>query len=188
MKKLFVTLFVLAVGMTSAAMASAQYYNSNYYSTSYVPSTSYQYSYGLAIGSYTIGCTTHYYNTTTGTVTRTQNICTTTSPSVYVPPTYAYPASYTYPVNYSYPVQYSYPANSTYTPYNQYGYTTYNNSGYGYNTSSQYCTYGYANGVWTPCTGSSLYSNSNLYGGTYGSGYQDYLNCHYDTYGQYVCY
>lgn len=175
MKKLLLTLSALALAVTGASLAGAQYYNASYYSTTHVPSTSYQYTYGAAIGSYTIGCTTYYYNTTSGAVTATQNICANTHPGTYNTPTYTYPATY------SYPAQYTYPANTAYTSYT---------NGYNYNNmNSQYCTYGYRNGSWQPCYSSSWFDNNATY--NYNNGYnntpQNYLNCYYDAQGQYIC-
>lgn len=49
-------------------------------------------------------------------------------------------------------------------------------------TPSQYCTYKYVNGAWYPSCGGNQYG-----GGYYGGGYNNYLNCYYDQWGQYVC-
>jgi hypothetical protein len=54
-------------------------------------------NYGGGIGSYTIGCTTYYYNTRTGAQLYTSYICNTYQ---YTQPTYYYPTyPYTYPSN-----------------------------------------------------------------------------------------
>ena len=129
MKRIILMLAAVGLGITGLVTASAQYYSNNNsydygaYSSSYT-STSYSYpetssyyygnyggSYGHGnyydgytggVGSYTIGCTTYYYNTRTGSVLYTSNICPTYN--------YTYPSYY-----YTYP---SYPSNQ----YCTYGY------------------------------------------------------------------
>ncbi|MEZ0209299.1 MAG: hypothetical protein ACAH17_03945 [Candidatus Paceibacterota bacterium] len=173
MKKILLTLSFACCTALGLATASAQYYPSYDYGSysydtsytttgyantsysSYYPQTYYGGIYGKnsstyngGIGSYTIGCTTYYYNTRTGAQLYTSYICSTYQPQ---PTTYTY--STTYP---SYP-SYTYP-------------------------TSQYYTYGYSNGSWYPGYQSSIFDSS------YNNGYQNYLNCYHDMYGQYVCY
>lgn len=110
MKKLLFILSALGLIATGLTTASAQYYTA---SASYPTAASYYYqqpyssayyaSYGSGIGSYTIGCTTYYYNTSTGAQLYTQNICTQHTDTYYT----TYPASYTYPT-YSYPTHNQY--------------------------------------------------------------------------------
>ena len=153
MKKILITLGIL--GLVGAGIASAQYYDSVYYGNYGTTNTYYggynnsYYGYGNAIGSYTIGCTTYYYNTRTGASMGQQQICNTT---------YTYPSTTYYQYQYTYPYTYTYPS-----------------------TQSQYCTYGYNGGSWYPCYNNSWYGN-------YNGGYQNYTNCYYSTYGQYICY
>ncbi len=152
MKKIFLMLSFLGLTITGLGTASAQYTtNTYYYQRPYYGNSSYV-SYGSGVGSYTIGCVTHYYNTSTGAEISTQNICTT----------YNQPTSYyytTYPATTYYPTTYTYP-------------------------TTQYYTYGYNNGSWYPGYSSSIFSNTY----TNYSGYQNYLNCSYNMYGQYICY
>lgn len=176
MKKILFILSLVSFSLVGIGTASAQYYtNTNMYSygnytysnpsygnyssysypgysyPNYTYSNNYSYSnsaYYGGVGSYTIGCTTYYYNTRTGAQLYTSNICNT------------------YNTNYSYNYQYQYPS---------YNYT--------YPSTSQYCTYGYYNGSWSPCVSHSIFNSYNSY-----NGYQNYLNCYYNQYGQYVCY
>jgi hypothetical protein len=169
MKKL---LFILTLAGCGILTANAQYYDYNgydygsySYDTSYnttayantnystytYPQTYYGGNYGNnysnyngGIGSYTIGCTTYYYNTRTGAQLYTSYICNNYQ---YTPPTY-YP---TYPITYP--------------------------------SQSQYCTYGYQNGNWHQCQSYSWLGDN-----SYNNGYQNYLNCYHDQYGQYICY
>lgn len=171
MKKLFLSLSLLGLIISGAAVAGAQYYNTQYYNTTtanmgyygsmhttHYPSTSYHYSHGAAVGSYTIGCTTYYYNMTTGAHLGSENICRYSTPAVYIPPV-------------TQPVVYSNPSYTTYTDYYSYTYP-----------STQNCTWGYYNGMWR-CSTNSMYGG----GYHYSDGYQNYLNCYYDQYGQYIC-
>lgn len=116
-------------GVTSASYSYPVDYSysvSSTYGSSYGYGGGYGGGYGYGnggIGSYTIGCTTYYYNTRTGAQLYTQNICYT----------------YTQPV-YTQPIYYDYP---------YYG----GNYGGWYGGGSQYCTYKYINGSWYPTCG-----------------------------------
>ena len=173
MKKILIALSLVGLSFVGFAMAGAQYYGygsysyDNYYyadasysgySSTY-PQThsqyytdSYRYRSKDGVGSYTIVCTTYYYNTRTGAQLYTENICTTYCTYQYpstCQPTYSYPVTYTYPTTYTYPVNYSYPSNYYYTT-PSYTYPYYGNYYYG---STQYCTYSYVNGSWYPNCG-----------------------------------
>lgn len=154
MKKIL--LFALGVGFmfTGLSVASAQYYGAYSYDTSYTggygtasyssyyPSSQYsQYHYGGGysggIGSYTIGCTTYYYNTRTGAVLYTSYICNTYQPTQ---PTCYYTCTGGYNYNYSSPYYtYGYSNGSWYPRYSS---SIFGNSGYNnYNYNSQTCYY-----------------------------------------------
>jgi hypothetical protein len=165
MKNILLTLSLLGMAFFGAATASAQYYG-GYYDYGMMPAattytTSGYYSYGAGVGSYTIGCTTYYYNTATGANLGSQNICQYQTPGYAASPSY-----YT---------------NPSYTTYDYYNTNTYNSYT---NPSTQYCTWGYRNGSWRPCTGGSILFGNNY---NYNNTYQNYLNCYYDPYGQYIC-
>lgn len=149
MKKILIALSFVGLSLLGVGAVSAQYYNydtSGYTNTmysnySYTYPQSYgnyygNYNYGNyygnnyygGVGSYTIGCTTYYYNTRTGAQLYTQYICS--NYNSYYP--------YNYYNNYSYPVQYYYYYTNPYPSYN-----------YG----NQYCTYRYIGNIWYPTCG-----------------------------------
>ena len=163
MKKILFILSFLGVGAAGLATAGAQYYSSYDYGnyTSSYTSSSYYPSYNSGSrASYTIGCTTYYYNPYTGASLGQQQVCS--SAPVYTQPTYP-----------------SYPTYPTYPTYD-YGY----NYGYTYTQPSQYTTYGYSNGSWYPG-----YSNGGIFGSFTNGGYDNYNNygCYYQN-GYQVCY
>ncbi len=88
-------------------------------------------------GSYTVGCTTYYYNIQTGVAISSKNICTTSysNQGVYNYGNYNYGTNY----NYGYNNNYGY-GNSNYTDYSVF--TGYNNS-YNAIIDGTYCNYGY---------------------------------------------
>ncbi len=163
MKKILFTFLFAAFCILGFSTASAQYYTSDTYNygnytydntmystsasySSYSYPSSYSYGnnysyggYGGSIGSYTIGCTTYYYNTRTGAQLYTSYICTTYTPPV-TPPSYYY----TYPTYPSQYCTYGYHGGSWHpcTSYNWYGNNTYNNylNCY-YNQYGQYICY-----------------------------------------------
>jgi hypothetical protein len=159
MKKIL--LFALGLGFmfTGLSVASAQYYGAYSYDTSYMSggytNTDYsnyypQYQYGHGsnyaggIGSYTIGCTTYYYNTRTGTVLYTSYTCNTYQ---YTQPTCYYTCTTGYNYNYSYPYYtYGYSSGNWYPGYSSsiFGNSGYNNYNYQtcyYNAYGQYTCY-----------------------------------------------
>lgn len=157
------------MGITTAGAGYVDYYrhtngtyaNSNYYTASYTyGGYSDPYYYGTGgIGSYTIGCTTYYYNTRTGTQLYTQILCQN-NPVAYqsypsartLPYSYSVPTSYTiptsYPTSYAYSYDYIYPTPAV--EYDNYYYS------YPYNTytsDNSYCTYRYVYGAWQNACG-----------------------------------
>lgn len=168
MKKALLLLSIIGLGIAGLTSANAQYYD-NYYNTSYDSSYNSMYynstyttaytqpaytsyygggsNYGYygtgGTGSYTIGCTTYYYNTRTGAQLYTQQICNNTP--VYTQPTYSYPVQYSYPTTYTQPSQYytyGYSNGSWYPGYSSGGIFGLGNIG---NTNSNYGCY-YQNG------------------------------------------
>lgn len=145
MKKTLLLLSILGASLLGLATVSAQYYGNTTTNTSYGSSYSYGQNHGNyngGTGSYTIGCTTYYYNTRTGAQLSTQNICT--NYQYQQEPTYYYPttAYYEYYTQPTYQYQYSYPYD--------YGYVGGNYGSY-YGSGSNYCTYQYVNGGWYGC-------------------------------------
>lgn len=121
-------------GYSNYSYPQNYYYGGNYgYGSGYSPSYSTGYYGSGGIGSYTVGCTTYYYNTRTGAQLYTRYICNTYQ---YQQPTCYYTCnnSYTYP--YYYGNNYG----------NYYG-------GSNYYGGTQYCTYRYVNGSWYPSCG-----------------------------------
>jgi hypothetical protein len=160
---------IAGFGIAGLATASAQYYgnmNTSAYSyganysypyntTNYTHSSNYNYgtfncdscnnSYGAyngGVGSYTVGCTTYYYNTRTGTQLYTTNICNNySSYNNYNYQNYQYPVNYTYPTSYTYPSQYytyGYADGSWYPGYSS---SIFTNTGYNYGYSNSNCYY-----------------------------------------------
>lgn len=135
-----------AYANTSYSNYYPQTYSGNNYGTNYS-------NYNGGIGSYTIGCTTYYYNTRTGSQLYTSYICSN----------YTTPSAYQYQTNY----QYQQP---TYYQTQTYPVTSYPSY------PSQYQTYGYNNGTWYPGYSHSILSGtSNTYQSCYYNSYGQYL-------------
>lgn len=164
MKKLFSTTLVLCTMFGGLMEASAYYSYQGYGNQMRATVTS----------SYTIGCTTYYYDQYSGQQLYTKYICTTNN---YQAP--AYTPSYNY--SYSYPQQYytytTYPSNYSY--YDNYNYCNgYYGSNCGYGTS--YCNYQYQTYPYT--------CESNYYNDPYSSLNNSYYNNSYSNWnGQYYC-
>lgn len=136
----------MMTGYTDTNYSSYSYPQSNYYyGGNYNYGGGYGSGYGYygsgGIGSYTIGCTTYFYNTRTGAQLYTRYICTT-----YQQPTYYYPSYPTYPstqyCTYKYISGAWYPScgNSYYYGNYNYGYNSgYTNSGCYYQNGYQVC-------------------------------------------------
>lgn len=157
MKKTLLLLSILGSSLIGLATVSAQYYGNTTTNTSYGSSYSYGQNHGGGqnysggIGSYTIECTTYYYNTRTMAPLYTQNICTNNYQTNYQYPqetTYYYPAALYYDYDYQYYTQPTYQYQYSY-PYD-YRYVG-GNYGSHYGSGSNYCTYQYVNGGWYGC-------------------------------------
>jgi hypothetical protein len=135
----------------------AYYYAPSYYSNfnSFSPRST------TVTSSYTIGCNTYYYDSYTGALTYTKNICATASPA-----TIYYGNIVLNPYDYS--SSYYYQDNSyTWDPY-------YSNNSYFSYPSSYYTNYSYP---------SYTYSNSYMNNGYYTNSYcYDYYDAWYGTY------
>ena len=162
MKKLLTTLSFLGFLTVSTVTA---YAGNLYYPT---------YSTASARASYTIGCTTYYYNPYTGQSLGSEQIYTgTCGYSSYYQTQY----QYTYP---SYSYSYSYPTYEYQTYQPSYQYNQYTSS------PSQYYTYGYSNGSWYPGYSSGLLNSvSNSFTNTYYNSQSQ--GCYYQN-GYQVCY
>jgi hypothetical protein len=148
MKKILLLALALSFTFTGLSVASAQYYGAYSYDASYMsggytntsysnsyPSPQHYYghgnSYSGGIGSYTIGCTTYYYSTRTGSVLYTSYTCNTYQ---YTQPTCYYTCAAGYNYTYS-------------SPYYTYGYTNgnwypgYSSSFFGNNYNNGYQNY-----------------------------------------------
>lgn len=166
MKKTLLTLSLLIAG---ALTAYAGYYNNGTVCTMQYPNYNCNQGYSSGYASYTIGCTTYYYNTSTRAIVGTQNICNTTytTNNDYLYQYYTYPVTYTQPTyTYTYP---SYQYQTTY-PY------------YGTSYPSQYYTYGYSDGTWYPG-----YSSGGIFNGMFDNNYTYNSGCYWQN-GYQVCY